>query len=199
MKSFIAYLIIFLICFVEDSHVFAQKKGKIQLEITRFKAGIYGATYRDRATNSTGFGEELAVSSLIYFPFQWSVDVAQNFNDTIDIKDEFNQRVFLIRPTAIVNVTEKGSFSTGGALQFSFLLGKQWYLEFLSGIVWAESPKNSNDGMDKGFNLTQGFYLSKPLHRHFTLSFGFNHVSSAHVFNTNTNHDQLVIGVKYIL
>lgn len=198
MKPSIAYLIIFLCCFV-DTNAFAQNKGKMQMEITRFKTAVYATTYRDRATNSTNFGEGFGISSLVYFPFQWSVDYAQNFNDTIVKKGEFNQRIFLIRPTAIINATDKSSFSTGSGLQFSFLLGKKWYLEFLSGVVWIESPKNSNDGMDKGFNLMQGFYLSKPLHRHFTLSFGFHHISSAHIFNTKTNHDQLVIGIKYIL
>lgn len=168
------------------------------MEINQLNIALYGSTYRDRITFEKKFGDSFGSSIIIYFPFRWSVDYAKNFNDSTAHKGEFNNRLFLIRPIALFNLSNQGSATTGAGFQLSFLITQQWYLEFLIGTVWAESKKKSTDGIDEGFNLSQGFYLTKPIHRHFSLSAGFNHISSAHIFNSKTNHDQLLLGVKYI-
>lgn len=197
IKTILTILILLIITF--SGKLYAQNnKGKIQMEINQLNVALYGSTYRDRITFKNNFGDNFGFSSIIYFPFRWSVDYANNFNDSTASKGEFNNRLFLIRPVAIFNLSDQGSATSGAGLQLSFLITKQWYIEFLIGTVWAESKKISTDGINEGFNLSQGFYLTKPIHQHFSLSAGFNHISSAHIFNSKTNHDQIVFGAKYI-
>lgn len=197
IKTVFAILTFFIFAF--SGEVVAQSnKGKMQMEINQLNIALYGSTYRDRITFENNFGDGFGFSSIIYFPFRWSTDYANNFNDSTISKGEFNKRLFLIRPVALFNLSDQGSATTGAGFQFSFLIIKQWYIEFLIGTVWAESKKKSTDGINEGFNLSQGFYLTKPIHQHFSLSAGFNHISSAHIFNSKTNHDQIVLGVKYI-
>lgn len=175
-----------------------ENKGKFAFEIVKGKVAFYADTYRARKVGDAQFGDGIGFSSLIYLPFQWSVDYAKNFSDTTIYKGEFNQRLFIVKPTAIFSVNDNVSNTSGLGLQLSILITHNFYLEYITGIVWVEAAKNSNDGLDSGFNVVQGFYISKPLSTHFTFSIGFNHLSNAHIFTSESSHDKLLIGLKYI-
>jgi len=192
-------IILFFLCYLSPTLLLGQiNKGKVSFEIVRGKIGFYADTYRARKIGDAKFGDGIGFSSLIYLPFQWSVDYAKNFSDTTSYQGEFNQRLFIIKPTAIFSVNDRVSNTSGLGFQLSILITKNWYLEYIAGVVWVEASKKANDGLDSGFNVLQGFYISKPLSTHFTFSVGFNHLSNAHIFTSESSHDKLLLGLKYI-
>lgn len=173
-------------------------KGKIALEIINANIGVYGTTYVTRSTGVQKFGSEYGFMTQVYFPFQWSIDYKQNYSDSTEYVGEYNNRLFLIRLLAIFSITQQGNNFTGLSVQFSWFLFKWIYLDFATGVIWVEAKEGASDGLAPGFNLNQTLSLSKELSNHFTFSFGINHLSDAHIFNSDANQDSIFLGVKYI-
>ncbi|NQX99510.1 MAG: hypothetical protein HRT73_16780, partial [Flavobacteriales bacterium] len=116
--------------------------GKFGLEITKLKVGINAGPYRGRTPQTNGpFNQGIAGFGQIYFPFQWSVDYQKNYNDSLSVKNEYNNRLFIIRPSAILHVVDNGSLAFGLGVQFSFLITKQFYLEYQLSGVYLEATK----------------------------------------------------------
>ncbi len=88
----------------------------------------------------------------------------------------------------------------GMGIQLSFLITKAFYLEYqLSGVYVEANDAGAPDLID-GFNLHHFVSLSKPISRHYSLSIGFNHISSAGIGNVrNSNIDTYMIGLKWNL
>lgn len=173
-------------------------KGKMALEITGANIGMYGTTYITRSIGVQDFGTEYGFLAQVQFPFQWSIDYKHNFSDSVEYLGEYNNRLFLIRPLAIFSITQQGNNFTGLSIQFSWLLFHWIYLDFATGVIWVEAKDNSSDGLSSGFNLNQTLSLSKELSNHITFSFGINHLSNAHIFNSDANQDSIFLGLKYI-
>ncbi|PCJ26984.1 MAG: hypothetical protein COA97_04615 [Flavobacteriales bacterium] len=197
------YLTIIIFClFINKADILAQNNaGKFGLEITKFKIGINAGPYRGRTPQTDGpFNQGFSGFGQIYFPFQFSVDYRSNFSDSATITNEYNNRVFLLRPSALFHYVDNGSMAFGIGLQFSFLITKQVYLEYQLSGVYIEANKAGLPDLNDGFNLHHFVSISKPISRHFSLSLGFIHMSGAGLGNGKTsNQDVLTLGVKWNL
>jgi lipid A 3-O-deacylase PagL len=98
----------------------------------------------------------------------------------------------------VFSITQQGNNFTGLSVQFSWLVFNFLYLEFATGVVWVEAVDTASDGLASGFNLNQTISLSKQFSNHYTISLGFNHVSNAHILESETNQDAIFLGLKYI-
>jgi len=188
--------------------------GKFDLEITKFKIGVNAGPYRGRTTQTNGpFDQGISGFGQIYFPFQWAVDYKSKFDNDTTILDnaankparkfplnEYNKRIFLIRPSTLLHYVDNGSMAFGIGLQFSFLIVKQFYLEYQLSGVYVEANKAGEPDLHDGFNLHHFASISKPISRHFSLSIGFIHMSGAGVgTGKGANQDVISFGLKYNL
>jgi hypothetical protein len=175
--------------------------GKFGLEITKLKIGLNVGPYRGRTPQTDGFFDQgIAFVGQAYFPFQLAADYRANFKDTTSITNEYNNRVFLLRPNAIFHFVDKGSMAFGLGLQISFLLGKSFYLEYQLSEVYVEANNAGAPDLYDGFNLHHYASVSKPISRHFSMSFGFMHMSGAGLSTgRGANQDTLTLGVKWNL
>lgn len=173
--------------------------GKMKLEIIRAKIGFNIGPYRGRTKTTDGpFNEGFAGFSQIYFPFQLAVDYHEKFNDST-ITNEYNNRVFLIRPSALFHYVDNGSIAFGIGTQFSFLIWNEFYFEYQISGVYLEANKNGEPDLYDGFNLHHILSLSKPMSRHFSLATSFIHMSGAGLNETVSNQDVISIGIKWNL
>lgn len=198
----VCFLITFLFLVFNTSLLKAQSNaGKCRLEITKFNIGINAGPYRGRTPETDGFFDQgIAGFGQLYFPFQVAVDYSNHFSDSIAIKNEYNNRIFLIRPSALLHVVDNGSYAFGLSLQFSWLITHQFYLEYQISGIYMEAPKNAAPDLYSGFNLHHFISISKPLSRHFTLTAGIVHFSGAHLGDGKiSNQDLLSLGIKYNL
>jgi hypothetical protein len=174
--------------------------GKLGLEITKAKIGINGGPYRGRTPETDGlFNQGFAVIGQAYFPIQWCADYQRNFLDSNTITNEYNNRVFLIRPSALFHYVDNGSYAMGIGIQFSFLITKEIYLEYQLAGVYLEATKAGEPDLNSGFNLHHSISLSKPIRRHFSLSTTFIHMSGAGLSKKASNQDVITLGVKWNL
>lgn len=175
--------------------------GKFNLEITKAKIGINIGPYRGRTPETDGpFNQGIAALGQIYFPFQWTADYRKNYNDSLTIKNEYNNRLFLIRPNAIFHYVDNKSMAFGLGLQFSFLISQQVYLEYQLSGVYLEATNAGLPDLHDGFILHHFVSLSRPISRHFSLSFGLIHMSGAGIGNGLTsNQDVISLGLKWNL
>tara|TARA_B110000459_G_C16615755_1_gene498749 strand:+ start:2195 stop:2830 length:636 start_codon:yes stop_codon:yes gene_type:complete len=175
--------------------------GKFELEITKAKFGVNIGPYRGRTLQTDGpFNQGISGFGHVYFPFQWSLDYEKNYTDSLTIKNEYNNRLFLIRPAAILHLVDNGSMAFGLGIQLSFLITKQTYLEYQLSGVYLEATKAGLPDLNDGFNLHHFVSVSKPLSKHFSLSLGFLHLSGAGIENGLTsNQDAITLGLKWIL
>jgi len=175
--------------------------GRFELEITKAKFGINIGPYRGRTPQTDGpFNQGFSGFGQIYLPFQWSLDYEKNYADSLTLKNEYNNRLFLIRPSAILHLVDNGSMAFGLGIQFSFLITKQTYLEYQLSGVYLEAAKAGLPDLNDGFNLHHFVSLSKPLSKHFSLSLGLVHISGAGIGNGITsNQDVITLGLKWIL
>jgi len=175
--------------------------GKFELEITKAKFGVNIGPYRGRTLQTDGpFNQGFAGFGQVYFPFQWSIDYEKNYADSLTIKNEYNNRLFLIRPAVIFHLVDNGSLAFGLGIQFSFLITKQTYLEYQLSGVYLEATKAGLPDLNDGFNLHHFVSVSKPLSKHFSLSLGFVHLSRAGIGNGLTsNQDAITLGLKWVL
>lgn len=183
-------------------HLEAQNNaGKFGLEITKAKIGINAGPYRGRTQQTDGFFDQgFAGYGQIYFPFQWAVDYRSNFSDTATIKNEYNDRIFLIRPSALLHYVDNGSMAFGLSIQFSFLIVKDYYLEYQLASVYVEANAAGAPDLYDGFNLHHFLSFSKPISRHFSLSLGFIHISGAGLGNGEISaQDVASLGIKWNL
>ncbi|MBL4594470.1 MAG: hypothetical protein JKX68_11745 [Flavobacteriales bacterium] len=190
------------ILFISYSSIKSQNNaGKFGLEITKLKVGINTGPYRGRTPQTDGpFNQGIAGFGQIYFPFQFSTDYRSNFLDSATITNEYNKRVFLLRPSALFHYVDNGSMAFGIGLQFSFLITKQFYIEYQLGGVYVEATVAGEPDLNDGFNLHHFISVSKPISRHFSLSLGLVHMSGAGLSNGKTsNQDVITLGVKYNL
>ncbi len=174
--------------------------GKFGLEITKLKMGTYAGPYRGRTEETNGpFNQGFSVIEQIYFPFQLAADYRKNFSDSSTIKNEYNERVFLIRPSALLHYVDNGSMAFGVGIQISFLMFNQFYIEYQLSGVYLEANRAGEPDLYDGFNLHHFPSISKPISRHFTLSFGYMHMSGAGLGAPVSNQDVLALGLKWNL
>jgi len=175
--------------------------GKFGLEITKAKIGINGGPYRGRTPETDGlFNQGFAVIGQVYFPIQWSADYQRNFSDSNTISNEYNNRVFLIRPSALFHFVDNGSIAMGAGLQFSFLITKDFYLEYQIAGVYLEATKAASPDLNSGFNLHHTISISKPINRHFSIATSLIHISGAGIDKgVVSNQDVITLGIKWNL
>jgi hypothetical protein len=174
--------------------------GKFGLEITKAKFGINGGPFRGRTPETDGFfNQGIAYLGQAYFPIQWVADYQKNFSDSTLITNEYNNRVFLIRPSALFHYVDNGSYAMGIGFQFSFLLTQEFYIEYQLAGVYLEATKAGAPDLNSGFNLHHTLSLSKPISRHFTLCTSFIHLSGAGLDKSSSNQDVIALGLKWNL
>lgn len=175
--------------------------GKLGLEITKIKFGLNVGPYRGRTPETDGlFNQGIALLEQVYFPFQLAVDYRKNFSDSNSISNEYNSRVFLIRPSALLHYVDNGSYAIGAGIQFSFLMVNDFYIEYQMGGVYLEATKAAAPDLNSGFNLHHFASISKPVSRHFTITLGYVHLSGAGLGNgVVSNQDVVTLGMKYNL
>ncbi|MDB4534771.1 hypothetical protein N9242_07855 [Vicingaceae bacterium] len=175
--------------------------GKLGLEITKAKIGLNFGQYRGRSPETDGpFNEGFTIISQAYFPIQLAADYRKNFTDSNTISNEYNNRVFLIRPSALFHIVDNGSIAMGIGFQFSFLITKEFYLEYQLAGVYLEATKSAAPDLNSGFNLHHTISISKPLCRHFSLNTSFVHMSGAGLGNgAVSNQDVITLGIKWNL
>ncbi len=189
MKNFIGLLLI--ICFYSPS--FSQNNGKIGLEITKLNIGAASGYYSGRTDNSN---KGITASGQIYFPFRWTVDYESDFTDSII--NEYDDRIFLIRPSFIFQTYDDIVYGFGMANQFSWLISKSFYLEYQLGVVYNEATKAAEPDIYSGFSLHHYLSMSKPLSKHFTIHFGYAHLSNAGLIkDDNSIIDAYLVGLKF--
>ena len=175
--------------------------GKLGLEITKAKLGIHAGPYRGRTPETSGpFNQGTAFIGQAYFPVQLAADYRNNFLDSNTITNEYNNRVFLIRPSALFHFVDNGSIAMGIGMQFSFLITKEIYLEYQMAGVYLEATKEGAPDLFSGFNLHHTISLSRPISRHFSLAAGLVHMSGAGIDKgVVSNQDVLTLGIKWNL
>lgn len=175
--------------------------GKLGLEIKKLQLELNAGPYRGRTAETDGpFNQGVSFIGQVYFPFQLAADYRKNFTDSNDIKDEYNNRVFLIRPSALFHYVDNGSMAFGLGVQFSFLLTNNFYLEYQITPAYVEANKAGEPDLYDGFNLHHIVSLSKPISRHFSLKLGIAHLSGAGLSSgKSANQDVITLGVKWNL
>lgn len=197
---FIPLFAFFLVDFSENLHA-QNNAGKFRLEITKANIGINGGPYRGRTPITDGFfNQGFAVISQFYLPFQLTADYKKNFTDTNTIKNEYNNRIFLVRPSALFHYVDNGSIAMGAAIQLSFLITHEFYLEYQIAGVYLEATKAGAPDLYSGFNLHHTVSISKPISRHFSLTTSLIHLSGAGLDDkTVSNQDVIALGIKWNL
>ena len=174
--------------------------GKLGLEITKAKIGLNVGPYRGRTPETSGpFDQGFSAMTQVYFPFQFAADYRKNFSDSAVITNEYNNRVFLIRPSALFHFVDNGSVAMGAGIQFSFLIGREFYFEYQPSTVYLEATDDAGTDFNDGFNLHHFVSISKPVSRHFSLSLGLIHMSGAGLGSNTSNHDVISFGLKWNL
>jgi hypothetical protein len=194
-KYFILFCALIYSCFCYSQG----NAGKFGLEIVKTKIGFNAGPYRGRTNVTNGFfNQGVAGFGQIYFPFQMAIDYRDNFSDSVNIINEYNNRIFLIRPAALFHVIDNGSYAMGLTFQLSWLLVKQFYLEYQIGPVYVEATKGASPDLNSGFSLHHYVSISKPLSKSLTISGGITHMSNASITSSSgANHDLLSLGIKY--
>ena len=195
------YLLLFILFFSLMLVDAQSQAGKLGLEITKVKLGLNVGPYRGRTPTTDGpFNQGVSFIGQAYFPFQLAADYRKNFEDSATIKNEYNDRVFLIRPSALLHYVDNGSMAFGLGFQFSFLLGKAFYLEYQLASVYIEANKAGLPDLNDGFNLHHTASIAKPISRHFSLAFAYVHMSGAGVgTGKGANQDVITLGIKWNL
>lgn len=175
--------------------------GKFGLEIVKAKIGFNAGPYRGRTPETNGpFDQGFAFIGQAYFPIQWAADYQKNFSDSTVITNEYNKRIFLIRPSALFHFVDNGSIAMGAGLQFSFLIVKEFYLEYQMAGVYLEATKAGAPDLTSGFNLHHTISVSKPIGRHFSISTSIVHMSGAGLDDgVVSNQDLIALGIKWNL
>jgi len=195
---FILIIIIILSCISLKAQ---NNAGKFGLEITKAKIGLNVGPYRGRTSLTNGlFNQGITGFGQVYFPFQFAVDYRSNFSDSAMVVSEYNNRKFLLRPSALLHIVDNGSMIFGIAIQLSFLIVRDFYIEYQLAGVYIEATKAGAPDLYDGFNLHHFASISKPISRHFSLSFGYVHMSGAGLSNgIVSNQDAITLGVKWNL
>lgn len=195
------YCLLFIIVFSLLPVQAQNQAGKLGLEITRFKVGLNAGPYRGRTPSTNGpFNQGIGFIGQLYFPFQLAADYRQNFSDSTIITNEYNNRIFLMRPSAILHYLDNGSMAFGGGVQFSFLLTKEFYLEYQLSGIYVEANNEGAPDLYDGFNLHHIVSISKPVSRHLSLMGGIAHLSGAGIGSGRSSaQDMLIIGLKWNL
>jgi hypothetical protein len=197
IKTFFILVSVLLICEVQSSNA-QNNAGKFSLDITKTKFGLNIGPYRGRTKQTDGpFNQGVAGFGQVYFPFQYTLDYRSNYSDTT-ITNEYNNKIFLIRPSALLHFVDNGSLAFGIALQLSFLIAGDHYLEYQLSGVYVEATTSGEPDLFDGFNLHHLISISKPISRHYTLSLGFIHISGAGLKKgaVSSNHDVISLGIK---
>lgn len=199
MRVFL-FILLFTSLFIQPNILNAQNNaGKFGLEIVNTKIGLNVGGYRGRTPETNGlFNQGVSGFGQIYFPFQMAIDYKKNFNDSIIETNEYNNRIFLIRSSALFHTIDNGSYAFGLAIQFSWLLFNEFYIEYQICPAYIEATKESAPDLNSGFNLHHFVSLSKPINNFLSFSLGIVHISNAGLSNQKgSNHDLLSIGFKF--
>lgn len=199
MRAFLFIFLIVSLSLQANSSYTQNNAGKFGLEIVNPKIGLNFGGYRGRTPETNGlFNQGVSGFGQIYFPFQMAIDYRKNFIDSISESNEYNNRVFLIRSSALFHVIDNGSYAFGLAIQFSWLLFNEFYIEYQLSPTYLEATKKSAPDLNSGFNLHHYVSLSKPITNYLSLSLGIVHLSNAGLSNQKgSNHDLLSIGFKF--
>ena len=199
MRAFL-FTLIFISLLLQPNPIIAQNNaGKFGLEIVNPKIGLNIGGFRGRTPETNGFfNQGVSGFGQIYFPFQMAIDYRKNFTDSASETNEYNNRIFLIRSSALFHVIDNGSYAFGLAIQFSWLLFNELYIEYQLSPIYLEATKKSAPDLNSGFNLHHFVSLSKPLTNYLSLSLGIVHISNAGLSNQKgSNHDLMSIGFKF--
>ena len=146
----------FLLVFAATNSYAQNNAGQFGLEITKAKVGLNVGPYRGRTPLTNGpFNQGVAGFAQIYFPFQFSADYRSNFSDSATVVNEYNKRKFLLRPSALLHFVDDGSLAFGMAIQFSFLIAKDHYLEYQIAGVYLEASRKDLPDLKDGFNIVR--------------------------------------------
>jgi len=169
--------------------------GKFALEITKANIGLNIGPYRGRTPETDGpFNQGISGFGQVYFPFQLSYGSSE-----ITMPNEYSEQLILIRPSIIMHLVDNRSYAYGSAIQLSYLIIKQFYLEYQFGIVYLEAKNNVSPDLHDGMNLHHFISISKPLNQYFTASFGFIHMSKGWFKSKTSNQDVISVGIKWNL
>ena len=196
---YVIYLIAFL--FFNQKILSQNSAGKFGLEITKAKIGLDIGSYRGRTENSNGFfNQGFSTIAQAYFPIQWAADYQKNFESENTITNEYNNRIFLIRPSALFHFNDNRSYAMGLGIQFSFLVSNSFYIEYQLAGVYLQATKAAEPDLFSGFNLHHKISISRPISRHFSVSGSFIHLSGAGIDKKSTsNQDLIALGIRWNL
>lgn len=197
MRYFILTILLLSCCSIKAQN----QAGKLGLEIKKLQLELNVGAYRGRTTETDGpFNQGVSFIGQVYFPFQIAADYRKNFTDSTRVKDEYNSRVFLIRPSTLFHYVDNGSMAFGLGVQFSFLISNNFYVEYQLTPAYVEANKAGEPDLYDGFNLHHIISLSKPISRHFSLKLAIVHLSGAGLSSgKSSNQDVITLGVKWNL
>ncbi len=191
--------IVMIFTFFNCNQLKAQNNaGKFGLEIINPTISLNAGPYRGRTPQTDGlFNQGFAGYSQIYFPFQLAIDYRSNFSDSANVINEYNNRVFLIRSSAVFHIVDNGSVAFGVGFQFSWLITNQFYIEYQVAPIYLEAPKTAAPDLNSGFNLHHIVSIARPISKHFSIAISLIHLSNAGLVSSkNSNQDVLSLGVK---
>lgn len=191
MKNFTFIFLFF--CFSIQYILAQDKRGKFDLEISKLNIGVSSGLYKGRTSYSNN---GLTASGQIYFPFRCALDYEGDFTKTSI--NEYDERIFLIRPSIILQSYEDIAYGFGLANQLSWLITKSFYLEYQLGVVYNEATKAAQPDIYSGFSLHHYASISKPLSKHLTIHVGYSHLSNAGIIQgDNSIIDAFLAGIRY--
>lgn len=200
MRFFCFHILLTLFFTATSTTLSAQGNiGKMKLEINPARISLVVGPYRGRTSETNDFfNQGLAAKGQIYFPFQLSIDYKKNYTDSFSNLNEYNNRIFLIRPAAILHYVNNGSYAFGLGCQFSWLLFKVFYIEYQIGGIYLEATQKAAPDLSSGFNLHHYVSFSKPLSKNISAAVGVIHLSGAHLSKAKgSNQDVITIGITY--
>ena len=199
MRAFSFTLTLICISCLSQTTNAQNNAGKFGLEISDAKLSLNGGPYRGRSASTNGFfNQGVAFMGQIYFPFQLTVDYRKNFSDSAKYINEYNNRIFLIRPSALLHYVDNGSYAFGLGCQFSWLISYGVYIEYQISGIYLEATKEGLPDLNSGFNLHHYVSISKSISKKISLAVGLIHFSDAHLTSGDgANQDVLSIGFTY--
>ncbi len=197
--KFITYCLLIFLTFGDLILCAQNSEGKARIEIVSSKLSLNVGSYRGRTLTTNRFFEQGAAGfSQLYFPFQLVIDYKSNFTDSSISNDEYNSRIFLVRPSFLFHYVNNGSYAIGGACQLSWKLISDFYFEYQLGLVYLEATIAAQPDLNSGFALHHYISLSKPISKRFSTSLGFTHISGANISDSkSSNHDLISLGLKF--
>lgn len=171
--------------------------NKLAAEFTNFTFGAHIGPYRGRTPETDGpFNEGFSLVGQAYFPMQLSFGATE---DNTTKKDEYANKLLLLRPSLVLHFVDNGAIAFGGAMQLSCRTIKQFYLEYQLGVVYLDANDGASPDLHDGTNLHHLVSISKPLNKTFTASLGYIHMSKGSFKSKTSNQDLITLGIRFHL